>query len=253
MKQIQTALLFIVCIYLIGGCVPREKLIYLQPSQVAMPEKTFTYEDKEYALKPKDVISLNIFSLTPGQFNFFSGPPEGEGGEGKSNNQFVIDREGMVELPAIGKVKVAGYTIQEAQDTISDLLEDYLKSPLVRITLQTPFIFSVLGEANNPGRYVIIGREMNIMEAIAHAGDLSTYADRSNVRLMRKDQGVLTVHRVDLLDDELINTELYQLQSEDILVVDPLPARSFRENQLFVISSVLGAVGGIAVLIRLLM
>lgn len=236
------------------ACVPRKKLVYLQPGLTSETEQSFSYQDKAYQLKPKDIIALNIFSLTPGNFDFFSGSPSGEGSaESGSANKFVIDEEGMVELPAAGKVKISGLSIQQAQDTIKELLEDYLKSPLVRLTLQTPFIYSILGEANLPGRYVIIGREMNIMEAIAHSGDLTRFADRSKVRLLRKEKGVLSVHQINLLDDELINTSFYQLQSEDIIVVDPLPAGSFRENQLFVITSLLGAIGGIAVLLRLIL
>ena len=234
------------------ACVPRKKLIYLQPDQTNGTEQTFTYEDKEYRLKPKDIISLNIFSLTPGQFDF-SAPISSGGPQQGDKNKFVIDEEGMIELPAAGKTKVAGLTIWQAQDKIRNLLEDYLTSPLIRITLQTPFVFSVLGEANLPGRYEIIGKELNIMEAIAQSGDLTRFADRSNVRLLRKEDGVLSVHSVDLLDDKLINSDYYQLRSEDIIVVDPLSAGSFRENQLFVITSVLGALSGIGILFRLIL
>lgn len=250
MKRLQTTLILFGCIYIMGSCVPRKKLIYLQPEQMAAPQETFTYEDQEYQLKPKDVIALNIFSLTPGQFDFFSTPTSEET---QSRNQFVIDKEGMVELPAVGKVQISGFTIHQAQDSIREMLEDYLKSPLVRITLQTPFIYSILGEAKSPGQYVIIGREMNIMEAIAHSGDLTPFADRSSVRLLRKEKGVLSVHQLDLLDEQLISTDFYQLRSEDIIVVDPLPARTFRDNQLFVITSILGAAGGVAILLRLLL
>lgn len=226
-------------------------MVYLQPTQFNTPKDTFTYQDEEYKLKSHDIIAIDIFSLTPGKFDFFSAGESGE--EGKKNNQFVIDKQGMVELPAVGKVQIAELTIQEAQDSIKVLLEDYLKSPLVRISLQTPFVFSILGESNSPGRYIIIGKEMNILEAIAHSGDLSPYADRANVRLMRKEKGVLHVHQVNLLDNQLLNSDLYELHSEDIIIIDPLPARSIRENQLFVITSVLGAIGGIAVFLRLIL
>lgn len=217
--------------------------------------KSFAHEDEAYKLKAEDVIALNIFSLTPGQFDFFGGgQSSGEEQEGSNNssNQFVIDSKGFVELPALGDVKIAGLTIKEAQNKIRNLLEDYLKSPLVRISLQTPFIYSVVGEVNAPARHVIIGKELNIMEAIANAGDLTPFADRSQVRLLRKEAGEITVYNINLLDDDLIGSDLYHLKSEDVLIVNPLKARTFRENQVFATSTILGAIGGLTILIRLL-
>ena len=249
MKLLKNFFLLVACFLLSFACVPRKKLIYLQPEDSGSAEQTFTYNDEEYKLRPKDVISLNIFSLTPEGFDF-SEPISGGGPQQGDNNKFVIDNEGMIELPAAGKTEIAGLTIQQAQDKVRELLEEYLSSPLIRITLKTPFVFSVLGEANFPGRHEVIGKELNIMEAIAHSGDLTRFADRSNVRLLRKEDGKLSVYPLDLLDDKLINTDYYQLKSEDIIMVDPLPAGSFRENQLFVLSSIIGAAGGIAVLLR---
>jgi polysaccharide export outer membrane protein len=232
------SLLMLICS--VFSCVPRHKLILLQedPNE---PVKSFQAKEQAYQLKPNDVIDVNIFSLTPGQFDILAGAGGSNSSEEKSAsiNTFVIDAEGRVELPAIGEVPVAGMTIKEAQNRIADLLEDYLRSPLVRITLQTPFEFTILGEVNAPGRYTLIGQEeVSIIEALGEARDFTRFADRENVRLVRKnEEGYTEIYEINLLKDDALTNEFYYLKSEDVLVVDPLKAQAAQENQLFLFST----------------
>lgn len=246
-------LLYLLLLLLVGfACVPRKKLIYLQEDQ-RQPIRNFQSKDESYRLKPEDIISVNIFSLTPGQFDIFGSRSGGEGSEssaGSNVNLFTIDDEGFVELPAIGELEVSGLTIKEAQDKIRLELEDYLQSPLVRITLQTPFEFTVLGEVNGPGRYTVIGKELTLLEAIGTAGDLTQYADRSQLKIVRRNEdGTSNITYVNVLNDDLLASENYYLRSEDLIIVDPLRAKSVRENQLFLISSLIGTLSTITLLI----
>jgi polysaccharide export outer membrane protein len=220
-----------ICLMLMAvfACVPRKKLIYLQPDP-QIDNSTFYYDEREYRLKPDDVISVNVFSLTPGQFNFLSA----EGGSGGATNQFTINREGQAELPALGFVNVEGLTLVEAQEKIKSLLQDYLQSPLVQIRLVTPFTFTMLGEVNGPGSYTLQGVEPNIMQAIAQAGDLTVFADRENVRILRKEDGEVNIYELNLLEDQAIASPLYQLKPEDIVIIDPLQARTIQENRNYV-------------------
>lgn len=242
LKDITLAILILLCG---ASCVPRKKLIYLQPDE-KIQNSTFYYDDQPYKLVPGDVIALNVFSLTPGQFNFLGG---GEGTSGGAN-QFLINKDGLVELPALGKVEVANLTIEEAENKIKDQLEDYLQSPLVRITLSTPFTYHMIGEVNGPGQYTtVVGNEPNLMEAIARAGDLTYFADRKNIRIVRKEEGEVNIYKVNILADNVIGEPNYQIKQGDLILVDPLPARAFRENQLFVFSTAIGSIGGIGFLL----
>jgi polysaccharide export outer membrane protein len=244
-KQLKKIILFVLIITSGLACVPRKKLIYLQPDD-KIQNSTFYYDDQPYRLVPEDVIALNVFSLTPGQFNFLGG---GEGTSGGAN-QFLINKDGFVELPALGDVEVEGLTIEEAEDKIRNLLEDYLQSPLVRITLATPFTYHMIGEVNGPGQYTtVVGNEPNLMEAIARAGDLTYFADRENIRIVRKKEGEVNIYEVNILEDNVIGEPNYQIQQGDLILIDPLPARAFRENQLFVFSTAIGSIGGIGFLL----
>jgi polysaccharide export outer membrane protein len=224
-------------------------MIYLQPTDKNITNSTFYYDDLPYKLKPQDVIALNVFSLTPGQFNFFGG---GEGTTGVGVNNFLINDEGLVELPAVGDVEIVGLTLEEAEDKIRNLLEDYLQSPLVRISLTTPFTYHMIGEVNGPGVYqTVVGDEPNLMEAIARAGDLSYFADRENIRIIRRDNGQINIFEVNVLEDEIMGNPLFQIRQDDIIIVDPLKARTAQEGQSFFFG-LLGSFAGIASLILIL-
>ena len=231
-------LILLLCL-VVFSCVPRKKLLYLQESG-QQPSQSFPSQDQEYTLQPEDVIAVNIFSLTPGEFDIFGGGTA-ESDAGSNVNLFVIDQEGFVELPAIGDVLVRDLTIKAAQDKIRAQLQDYLRSPLVRITLQTPFEFTVLGEVRQPGRFTVVGEELTLLEALATAGDMTQFADRARIKIIRKkEDGTTSIAYVNVLRDDLLASENYFIQSEDIIIIDPLKARTSRENQLFVFSSVFG-------------
>lgn len=218
------------------SCVPRKKLIYLQKEKNAPRHSNYYYDESKYRLKAGDVIGLNVFSLTPAEFNFFQG-----------DQTFNIDDQGMVELPALGDVEVEGLTLEETEDKIKSLLQDYLKSPLVKVILQTPFEYTIMGEVNGVGTYTVLGERLNIMKAIAQAGDLTQFADRSKIRIIREEEGERRVFYVNLLQEDLMGDEFYYLQSGDLLIVDPLLAKTAQERQGFVLG-LIGTFTGLTLL-----
>ena len=225
------------------SCVPRKKLMYLQEDKGEIYTE-YAMQEQEYLIKPKDVLAVNIFSLTPGQFDIFGG---GEDGSGSQVNTFEVDTAGFVELPAIGEIGVSGLTIDQAEDKIKLLLQDYLKSPLVRITLQTPFEFTILGEVNGPGHYTTVGEKLSIFEAIGMAGDLSPFANRKQVKVVRRQvDGTTDIKEINLLNASILGKEDYYLKSNDLVLVDPLAARSVRENQLFFLTTTVGILSSLA-------
>lgn len=240
----------VILLLTVFSCVPQRKLTYLQPDG-KVQNSTFYYDDLPYRLKPNDVISLNVFSLTPGQFNFLGGAEAGgdEQRSGVATNQFLVDAQGMVELPAVGEVQVNNLTLQETEEKIENLLNDYLQSPLVRIRLATPFTYHMVGEVNGPGVYqTVVGDEPNLMEAIARAGDLTVFADRENIRIVRRENGEINIFAVNILKDEIMGDPLFQVQQDDIIIIDPLKAKGLREGQTFFFS-ILGSLTGVASII----
>lgn len=187
----------------------------------------------EYRIQVEDVIAVDVFSTTSEEFNFLV--------RQAGNNRFRVDTDGNVNLPVIGDLMLVGLTLQAAEDTLTRRFEPYLSAPLVRLQLVTPFVFTLLGEVRSPGRYQLEGERLSLLEALANGGDMTTFADRSAVRIVRRDEyGVRRIEEVNVLDRSLLTHENYMLRSGDVVIVDPLRAQTFRTNQLGTFSIVTG-------------
>ena len=120
----------------------------------------------------------------------------------------------------LGKIKLLGLNVQEAQALFKDKLALYLKDPIINIRIVN-FRISVLGEIGSPGQYMVSGERITILEAIALAGDLSIKGKRENILVIRDFNGTKTYTRVDLTNKELFNSPVYYLTQNDIVYVEP--------------------------------
>tara|TARA_Y100001980_G_C14556800_1_gene350488 strand:+ start:14216 stop:15115 length:900 start_codon:yes stop_codon:yes gene_type:complete len=285
MKHIKScpAIQIVLIVFILSSCVPTKKLVYLQSDkeeeQVSYDSVVATYNLKlqRYQLKPEDVVSIRVASITDGEFNFVkqyetdlgvirklnqfdqaqqSGggsnqmmmtAQSGEGGMSsilldRLNTGFVLDHQGALDLPQIGKVQLAGMTIPEAEMKITELLMGYFETPMVRVQLLN-FHFTMFGEVNREGRFTSFDPEITIFDAIAMAENLSEFADRSNIKLIRKDGDVANVVYLNLLDEKTLNNKYYYLQRGDMIIVPPLRARTSNQYGIPNASKTLGIVG----------
>lgn len=278
-------------ILLMTSCVPVQKLTYLQAPKgmdAAQPYDSVTnsypLRKKQYQLKPTDVISLRVASITRDEYNFIKqyeedlgiirrlnqydqgktggsqqqgnmnqmmggGGQTGEEGGGfpaimldRQNTGFVIDMEGNLELPQIGTAELAGLTIPEAEMKVKEMLEGYFETPMVRIQLLN-YHFTVVGEVENEGRYTSFDPEVTIFDAITLAGNLTEFADRANLKIIRKDGDQSKVIYLNTLDERTLSAENYYLQRGDLIIVPPLKARTTTMYTLPNATRTLGIVG----------
>ena len=124
----------------------------------------------------------------------------------------------------LGKLKVGGMTKSECEDYICKSIKPYLaeeENPIVRVKMAS-FKVTVAGEVKSPGVFIIDQEKINVIEALARAGDLTIYGRRENVLLIREDEtGQKSLRRINLNDANLINSPYYYLQQNDILYVEP--------------------------------
>ncbi|MDC1198232.1 polysaccharide export protein, partial [Algibacter sp.] len=133
---------------------------------------------------------------------------------------YLIDNEGNIDYPVLGKIKLLGLSVQEAQELFKDKLALYLKDPIVNIRILN-FRISVLGEVGSPGMYEVSGERITILEALALAGDLTIKGQRENILVVRDFNGTKTYTRVDLTNKELFNSPVYYLTQNDTIYVEP--------------------------------
>jgi len=252
--------------------------------------RTYQTYNKPYELQAEDIISLRIASLTPAEFDFVKQYEEqlgqirklnqynqglqngggqntrmqGLGGGGQDGSGlspimldrqqtgFTIDRQGNLELPEIGEVKLEGLNIREAEELIKSKLVNYFETPVVRIQLLS-FHFTILGEVKNEGRYTSFDPETNVIDAITLAENLTDFADRSRLKVVRFDSGEARVFYVNTLREDMLEQKGFYLQPNDLIVVPPLRARQSRNYLLPTTSNIIGVSASVLSLVFLIL
>lgn len=134
---------------------------------------------------------------------------------------YLVDVNGEISFPVIGKIKVAGLKKSDAEDLIKQKLEPYLKDPIVLIQFRN-YKITVLGEVSRPGTYTISNERISILEALGLAGDLTIYGKRDNVLLIRETEGGRKEYvRINLNDTNILSSTFFYLQQNDVIYVEP--------------------------------
>lgn len=151
------------------------------------------------------------------------------GGSQNGSLEAIVDVNGYIELPQIGKIKVAGLTRESFKDTITKAYREFLVNPIVNVKFGN-FRFTVIGEVGSVGNFDVPYEKVSIFEALAQAGDLTTYAERDRVIIIRDINGKREIRRVNLNDKEILNSPDYYLTRYDILYVEAKQVKSVNEN-----------------------
>lgn len=133
---------------------------------------------------------------------------------------YVVDNEGNIMMPVIGKVKVAGLTTSQIEDKLKTEIGKTVTDPYVKVQL-TNFRINVLGEVNAPGPKTTVKKRYSILDAITDAGDLTPYGRRENVLLIREENGQHVYHRINLNDAAVLSSPYFYLQQNDVVYVEP--------------------------------
>ena len=217
----------------LGGCVVQGKLPYLQgtgystqrPVQVLNARPT-------YQLQPGDVLSIRVQSVQPALSDIFNvqGPQTFSGDPGTLYlSGYPVDEAGTVTLATVGKVKVQGLSVEQAQALMQQKVGAYVRDANVLVKLLS-FKITVLGEVRAPGRYYIYNPQATVLEALGLAGDLTEFGNRENVKLVRQTAKGSEVVLLNLTDPNLLQSPYYYLSPNDALYVEPLKARTARAN-----------------------
>lgn len=133
--------------------------------------------------------------------------------------KYVVDSEGNIDFPILGKVNLAGLTREEAKKKLTELLSKLVTDPRVEISISN-FKITVLGEVNNPSSFTIDSDKITILEALGLAGDMTVYGKRENVLIIREDESGKKLFRVNMNDRALLNSKEYYLKQNDVLYVE---------------------------------
>lgn len=144
---------------------------------------------------------------------------------------YLVDVDGNINFPVIGKINVEGLTKSETIDLISEKLKPYLKEPIVNVSY-TNYKITVLGEVTRPGQYPVQNERVTILEALGLAGDMTIYGKRDNVLVTRENNGKLEYARINLNSDEVFKSPYYYLQQNDVIYVEPNNAKTISSQNI---------------------
>lgn len=175
-----------------------------------------------------DILAITVSSLNSeasaifnlGNTSSIQGAPSGNINPILTANGFLVDKEGMIQLPIIGSIKVAGLTTNQSRRLIESKLISYLKEPVVSLRIVNLKV-SVLGDVARPGVYPVSNERVSIADAISMAGDLTITGVRNNVLLIRETDGKRKYIRFDLHSKDIFSSEYFYLQNNDVLYVQP--------------------------------
>ena len=208
-----------VSLLILSSCASRKEVVYFQNSgnfETLVAKNSFTSKFKVDDLINIHVSTLNSEASVP--FNLFRGASEG--GIRAEQVDYLIDQEGEIDFPVVGKMKISGLSSEEVRVLLRQKLSDYLKDPIINIRLQN-FTVTILGEVNRPGTYPVNGERITILEALGFAGDLTVKGVRNNVMVIRDFDGTKVYTRVDLTKKEVMSSPVFYLTQNDVVYVEP--------------------------------
>jgi polysaccharide export outer membrane protein len=182
---------------------------------------------KERVIQPGDLLNIQVLSNSLNQeqtliFNLNSSTTNANGSTVINNNSnapsYLVDASGEIDMPVIGKVKADSLTKGQLQTNINDKISLYVKNPIVLIKF-ADFKVNVLGEVKTPGSQNFLRDKVTIIDAISAAGDLTDYAKREDIVVLREENGVVKHYTVDIRDGAIFKSPVYQLRPNDIVYV----------------------------------
>ncbi|MEP6806609.1 MAG: polysaccharide biosynthesis/export family protein [Flavobacterium sp.] len=226
-------ILLLICT-LFTSCIPVKDLVYLQDKNNSGQQNNIAaVESKPYRLQVNDVLSVDIKAIDPKLVSIFNTTQNASAGKSESElyfNGFTVDDHGNIRMPILGEINVIGYTLEEVRIIIEKkLLEEYFKSEAnIFITVKLAgFKYTINGEVGSTGTKTLFQEHVNIMEAVANAGDISITGNRKAVTVIRQSPTGMQMHDLDLTDVNVMKSPYYYLQPNDYIYVKPLKQKTW--------------------------
>ena len=242
MRNVKYIFLLFIAVAL-ASCVTSRKVNYMQePGKHKIPSYADTLDYEEYTIRPDDRLYVYVYSLDESIMKMYNAGTTNRSqmrymmqniNNGRQTQElytYLVDKDGFIDFPTIGKIQVAGLTTRETKHKLEEELSSLLKeipgyatiSVEVNIVQRT---YSLIGVKS--GRYPIDKEKLTIFEALAQMNNLQTFSDRARVKIIRVVNGETTIREFDLRSKDIINSEFYYIEPNDIIYVRELTGKAF--------------------------
>ncbi|HWY11244.1 MAG TPA: polysaccharide biosynthesis/export family protein [Bacteroidia bacterium] len=225
LKAYLKGIFYLAVIGIFSFCANKKSLIYFQ-GNIANSEANKNYTP---VLRPDDILSITVIGLDEQAVKPFNLPnpsanQAGNGSYGQLGQSvavgYLLDADGNIDFPVLGKLKLGGLTRTDAIEYIKEQLKPFLSNPTILLRILN-YKITVLGEVKNPGTFTIPNERITLPQALGIAGDLNITGVRKNILVIREVDGKKTETRVDLTSKDVYNSPVYYLQQNDVVYVQP--------------------------------
>ena len=220
------SLLILIVIFIASSCATKKQIVYFQDADEKTLNDVKTL-NSHLVIQENDILDIKVYALNPMSVIPFS-REQRQGGVGGGQNLnifkitgYVVDENGEIDFPQLGKLKMAGKTRLEAENYLKKLISKEVINPNVKLTIVN-FKFTISGEVNRPGTYEILEENLTLPQALGMAGDLTITGRRENILLIRHNpDGEREIKRIDLTSTDWMNTDAYFIRQNDLIYVEP--------------------------------
>lgn len=226
-KSLSYSVILLMSFFLLTSCVSTKNITYFQNKNdidVALSKQLY-----DAKIMPKDILQIQVFSMTPEAsepFNLMKSTSSSTTSTTTTQNSvynYLVSNDGTIVMPIIGNIKVGGLTKNEAEELIKSKVQPYIsdiENVVVHVRMMN-YKYAILGGVRSPGLYTTQNEKVSILEAIAQAGDLSTFAYRDRIFLIRENsEGQKEYHQLNINDANIISSPYYYLQQNDVIYVE---------------------------------
>lgn len=209
------------------SCVSRRNITYFRDVTDSIGGLPISLEVAEFVdpvIKPSDILHISVQTLDAPSTSIMGVNTSSTFSTSSSTVQpnvlgYLVDRFGGIEVPLVGRVEVGGLTTSQAKEVIRQRATVFYKDPVVNVRFAN-FEITVLGEVNNPAKYLAPSERVSVLDALGMAGDLTVYGKRENVMLIRDINGIKQVVRFNLNSTQTFKSPFFYLKQGDVLYVE---------------------------------
>lgn len=213
----------------ITSCIKQKHTLYLLPNTDSKYAKYQLDSVPEYKIQPSDILAIEVNSTVATTTDLIENKFKvGKNEKADQFNGYLVDNQGLINMPLIGKIKVDNLTCNQASDTIQKNFNQYLQ--FVTVSVKLGFKFNVLGEVLRPGQIETKSNKINIFEALALAGDITEFGNRQMVKIVRTKENQAEVFVVDVSKRDIISSKFYYIQNNDTIIVDRRKSKTDKSN-----------------------
>lgn len=236
-------LLLFICIsisILSTSCITNKDVVYLQEKGTVLNDSMSIRQlSKPYRVQVNDILSINVKALDAELVAIFNPVSTNnnvmqQGAAGLYFSGFTVDLHGNIKFPVLGEINVLGFTIKEIEEKVKEeLIKQYFKETAeLFVTVKLAGLrYTVIGEVSGAGVLTLFQDRVNIIEALANAGDISQTGDRTDVLVIRQYPDGQKIHHIDLTDIAAMQSPFYFIQPNDIIMVKPLKRKAIGAGQ----------------------